>query len=72
MGNLVGSGPAGKPRLAASSPAPALPWRCLRRSLRTLGPDERHALGRSLDVGDVRLVLGDQGDVFAVRRRPGA
>jgi hypothetical protein len=37
-----------------------------------LGPDERQALGRSLDVGDVRLVLGEQDDVFAVRRRPGA
>lgn len=72
MQNLARPTAETKPLLAASSPAPALPWRCLRRSLRTLGPDERVALGRSLDVGDVRLVLGAQGDVFAVRRRQGA
>ncbi len=72
MKNLVDSGPAGKPQLVTSAAVPALPWRLLNRSLRTLAPDERATLGRALDVGDLRLVLGDQGDVFAVRRRPGA
>jgi hypothetical protein len=71
MRNLVGSGPAGKPHLAARPAVPALPWRLVNRSLRTLAPHERATLGRSLDVGDLRLLLGENGDVFAVRRRLG-
>ena len=72
MKNLADSGPAGKPHLAARPAVPALPWRLVNRSLRTLAPHERVSLGRSLDVGDIRLILGEQGDVFAVRRRSGA
>lgn len=72
MPNLARLGAETKPpRLAASPPAPAVPWRLFGRSLRTLAAHERVTLGRSLDVGDVRLLLGEGGDVYAVRRSPG-
>jgi hypothetical protein len=33
--------------------------------------ETRTSLGRAIDLGAVRLVLGDNGDVYAVARRAG-
>ncbi len=62
------------PRLDArgvASPPPPPTWPLSAMKLADLPPAARISLGRALDGGAVRLVLGDNGDVYAVAGRAG-
>lgn len=63
---------ADSPHPAARSVTPPPPsWLLPPTRPNDLLPAARLSLGRLIDVGEVRLVLSDRGDVFAVARRAG-